>query len=184
MQKPLFAVRADKLPCLKGLSIGSRKETCANWGGPIPMVPCLHLGNIYIKKKLRLWIDQKCIPLLCVKTPLTYADHQATPSKGTQYRAVKLLCLKRVGIGPRTETTVNWGGPIPMVPCLHLGNIDVKRKLRLWIDQKCIPLLCVKTPLTYADHQTTPSKGTQYRAENANMRKLGWTYHHGTVFAP
>ena len=71
-----------------------------------------------------------------------------------------------------------------MVPCLHLGNIDIKRKLWLWIDQKYIPLLCVKTPLTYEGRQTTPSKGTRYRAENANMRKLGWTYRHGSAFAP
>ena len=32
--------------------------------------------------------------------------------------------------------------------------------------------------------QTSPSHGGQYRAENGNLRKLGWTYHHGSVFAP
>ena len=41
-----------------------------------------------------------------------------------------------------------------------------------------------KTPLTSAGRQTTPSQGSQYRAENGNLRKLGWTYRHGTVFAP
>ena len=86
VQKPLFAVRAIKLPCLKGLGIGSRKETCVNWGGPIPMVPCLHLSNMDTKRKLRLCIDQKCIPLLCVNTPLTCASRQIIPSQGRRYR--------------------------------------------------------------------------------------------------
>ena len=78
-------------------------------------------------------------------------------------------------IGPRTETCVNWGCPIAMVPCLQQGNICMKRKLRVWRDRKCISLVGTKTPLTCAG---------RYRAENGNLRKLGWTYHHGTVFAP
>ena len=45
------------------------------------------------------------------------------------------------------------------------------------------PTLC-KIPSYLCGPSTTPSKGTWYGAENANMRKLGWTYRHGTVFAP
>ena len=99
-------------------------------------------------------------------------------------RAVKLLRLKGGGIGPRTESCVNWGGPIAMVPCLHQGNIYIKRKLRVWREQKCISLVGAKTALTCAGCQTTPSEGKRYRAENGNLRKLGGTYRHGTVFAP
>ena len=99
-------------------------------------------------------------------------------------RVVKLPHLKGIGIVPRTETGVKRGGPITMVPCLHQGNIYIKRKLQVRRDQKCIPLLGAKTPLTCAGRQTTPSQGIRYRPENGNLRKLGWTYRHGTVFAP
>ena len=96
-------------------------------------------------------------------------------------RAVKLSRLKEGSIGSRAETCLNWGGPITMVPCLHQSNIYIKRKLRVWRDQKCIALVGAKNPLTCAGHQTTPSQGSLCRAENGN---LGWSYHHGTMFAP
>ena len=98
-------------------------------------------------------------------------------------RAIKLPHLKGVGIGPRMETCVKRGGPIAMVPCLRQGNIYIKRKLRVWRDEKCIPLLGAKTPLTCAGRETTPSQGSRYRPDSRNLRKLGWTYRHGTVFA-
>ena len=47
------------------------------------------------------------------------------------------------------ESCLNWDGPIAMVPCLHQGNINTKRKLRAWRDQKCIPIVGAITPLTY-----------------------------------
>ena len=85
---------------------------------------------------------------------------------------------------PTRETCVYWGGPIAMVPCLHQGNIYMKRKLRVWRDQKCISLLGAKTPLTCAGRETTPSQMRRYRVDKGNLRKLGRTYRHGTVFAP
>ena len=171
MQKPLLPLGAVKLVRLKGVGIGPRTETCLNWGGPIAMVPCLYQGNIYIKRKIRVWRNQKCIPLVGAKTTLTCAGSQTTHLKG-------------VGIGPRMETCVNWGEPIAMVPCLHQGNIFIKRRLRVWRDQKCISKLGAKTPLTCARRQTIPSQRTRYKVENENLCKLGWTYRHGTVFAP
>ena len=99
-------------------------------------------------------------------------------------RAVKLSRLKGVGIGLKTESCMNWGGPIAMVPCLHQGNIYFKRKLWVWRDQKHVPLVCAKTLLTCADRQTISSQGSQYRPENANLRKFGLNYRHGTVFTP
>ena len=71
-----------------------------------------------------------------------------------------------------------------MVPCFHQGNIYIRRELGVWREEKCIPLVGAKTPLTCAVHQTTPSQGRRYRAENGNLRKLGRTYRHITVFAP
>ena len=98
-------------------------------------------------------------------------------------QAVKLPRLKGVRIGLRTETCINFGGPVAMVLCLHKGNIYIKRKLRVWRDQKYIALVDTQTPLTCAGLQSTPSQGSRYRPENGNLRKVGWTYHHGTVFA-
>ena len=86
-------------------------------------------------------------------------------------------------IWPRTESFVNWDGPMPMVPCLHQGNIYIKRKLRVWRDQKCIPLVGAITQLKCAGCHNTPSRGRQYRAQNGKFGKLGRTYGHGTVFA-
>ena len=71
-------------------------------------------------------------------------------------------CLKGVGIGPGTETCVNWGGPIAMVPCLHQGNLYIKRKLRVWRAQKCNLLVGAKTALT----STGPSKYPMSRNES------------------
>ena len=99
-------------------------------------------------------------------------------------RAGTLLRLIGNGKGPRTKTCVNWGGPVAMVPCLHQGNVYIKRKLRIWRAQKCISLVGVATPLTCTDRQTTPSHGGWYRVENGNLCKLGSTYRHGTVYAP
>ena len=71
-----------------------------------------------------------------------------------------------------------------MVPCLHQDNIYIKRKLRVWRAQKCISLVGGNSPLTCVGRQSTVCQGKQYRVGNGNMCKLGWTYRHGTVFAP
>ena len=51
------------------------------------MVPCLHEGNIYTKRKLRVWRDQKRMRLVGAITPFNYVGHHNTPSLGRQYRA-------------------------------------------------------------------------------------------------
>ena len=80
-------VRAVKVPRLEGGSIGPRTENCVNRDGPISMVPYLHQGNIYTKRKLRVWRDQKYISLVGEITPLIGAGRQNTPSRERQYRA-------------------------------------------------------------------------------------------------
>ena len=99
-------------------------------------------------------------------------------------RAVKVPHLEGGSIGPRTESCINFHGPISMVPCLHQGNIYTKRKLRVWRDQKCIPLVGAITSLNCAGRQNNPSRGRQYRAQNGKLGKLRRTYGHGTVLAP
>ena len=71
-----------------------------------------------------------------------------------------------------------------MVPCFHQGNIYTKRKLRVWRDQKCIPLVGAIILLKCEGRQSTPSRGRQYRAQNGKFGKLGRNYGHGTVFSP
>ena len=97
-------MRAVKIPRLEGGSIAPSTESCINCDGPISMVPCLHQGNIYMKRKLRVWRDQKCIPLVGAIIPRTCAGLQNTPSRGRQYRA-------------QYESCINCNGPISMVPC-------------------------------------------------------------------
>ena len=99
-------------------------------------------------------------------------------------QAFKIPRVERGSIGPSTESCINCDGPISMVPCFHQGIIYIKRKLRVWRDQKCIPLVGAITPLNCAGRHNTPSRGRQYRAQNGKFGKLGRTYGHGTVFAP
>ena len=99
-------------------------------------------------------------------------------------RAVKIPRLDGGSLGSRTESWVNCDGPISMVPCLHQRNIYTKRKLRVWRDQKCNPLIGPITPLTCAGRQSNPARERQYRAQNGKLGKLGRTDLHGTVFAP
>ena len=152
-------MRAVKVHRLDGGSIGPRTESWVNFDGPISMVPCLHQGNIYTKRKLRVCRNQKCITLVGAK------PHLPVP-------AVKIPRLDGGSIGPRTESWVNCDGPISMVPCFYQGNIYTKTKLRVWRDQKCIPLVGAITPLTCAGRQNTPSRRRQYRAQNRKLGKL------------
>ena len=87
-------------------------------------------------------------------------------------RAVKISRLDVGGIGPRKKSRVNWDGSIAMVSCLHQGNIFTKRKLRVRRDQKCIPLVGVKSILACAGRQSTPSRLRRYRALNGKLRNL------------
>ena len=69
-----------------------------------------------------------------------------------------------------------------MVPCLNQGNIYSKTKLWVRRDQKCIPLVGAKTPLTCTGRQATPSRLMRYRPKTGKLRKLGGTYRHVTEF--
>ena len=70
-----------------------------------------------------------------------------------------------------------------MVPCLHQRIAYIKRKLRVWRDQKCNFLVRAKTAPACTGLQTTPFHASPYKAENGNFGKVGATYRHGTVFA-
>ena len=171
MQKPHLPVLDCKQPHLMKISMGPRMEICGNPGLPFAMVPCLHQSNVYIKRKLCVWRVQKCIPLIGAKTSLTCAGLQTTPSQRSQYRA---------GNGNLQNPGSTFSDGTVSAP----SNVYIKRKLRVWRVQKCIPLVGGKTSLICAGLQTTPSQVSQYRAENGSLRKSGSTFRHGTLFAP
>ena len=143
---------------LEGGSIWPSTESCINCDGPISIVPCLHQGNIYIKTKLRVWRDQKCIPLVGAIIPLTCAGRQNTPSRERQYRA-QYGKLHKLGRTYRHDT-------------VFAPRKYTKRKLRVWRDQKCIPLVGAIIPLTCAGRESTRSRGRQYRAQYGKLHKL------------
>ena len=153
-------MRAVIIPRLEGGSLGPSTESLVNWDGPMVMVLYFHQGNIYTKRKLRVWRDQKCIPLVGAKTRVTCAGRQNTPSRGRQYR------------GPRMESWVNWHVQMAMVPGLHQGNTYIKRKLQVWRDPKCIPLVGAITTLTGAGRQNTLPRGRRDRSWYGNLHKL------------
>ena len=135
------------------------------------MVTCLHQGNIYIKRKLRVWRAQMCISLVGAKSPLTCVGRQSTVCQGRQYRGGN-------GNMRKLGWTYRYGNVF--APRQYL----LKRKLRVWRAHKCISLVGAKSPLTCAGRQTTPSQMSRYRVGNGNLRKLGWTYRHDIVFPP
>ena len=60
---------------------------------------------------------------------------------------------------------------ITMVSCLHQGNIDIKRKLRVWGAQKCNLFLGAKTVRTSTGLQTTNSIQFNSNSFNALIYK-------------
>ena len=72
-QKTYLTVRGRKVPRFMRGNIGPRMEIFETSCLPIPMVPHLHQSNGYIKRKLRVWIAQKCIPTVGAENVLTSA---------------------------------------------------------------------------------------------------------------
>ena len=76
------------IPRLEGGSVMPRTESLVNLDGPMALVPCLHQGNIYSKRKLRVWREQKYIQLVGAITALNCEGRHNNPSRGRQYRAL------------------------------------------------------------------------------------------------
>ena len=140
-------MRVCKLPRFMDGSIGPIMEIFEISGLPIHMVPHFHKRNVYIKRKLQLRRNQKCIALVRGKPPPTCAGLQTTPGS----------------IGPRMEICENSGLTNPFVPHLHQKNGYIKRMLRVWRAVKCDALISAETVLTIARPQTTLFHGEQYR---------------------
>ena len=87
VKKPYLRLRAAKLRILKQCRIWPTLEICGSSGPPIPMVPCLHQINVYIKRKLRVLGTQKCNFLIGAETVPTVTCRQTTYSQAMPYMA-------------------------------------------------------------------------------------------------
>ena len=67
--------------------IGATVEIWVNLGPDIPMVPYLHLGNVYIKSKLRVRRAYKCNRLVGAINALAVTGLQTTRFHTAPYRA-------------------------------------------------------------------------------------------------
>ena len=126
----------------------------------MPLYRVCTKSNVYIKRKLRVWRVQTCIPLVGAKTSLTCARLQTTPSQVSQYRTENKN-LRKFG------STFFYG---TVFAPQHHSNVYIKKKLRPWRVHKCISLVSAKTPLTCMGLQMTPSHVSQYWAENGNLQ--------------
>ena len=82
MQIPFLPVRGRELPRFMVGNIVPRMDMYETSTLPSPMVPHLHQGNGYIKRKLRAWRVQKFIALVGADTVLTSAGPQTTRCNG------------------------------------------------------------------------------------------------------
>ena len=174
-------MRAVIIPSLELGSIGLRRESLVNLDGPMAMVPWFHQGNIYTKRKLWVWRDQKCIPLVSAITPLNCAGRHNTPSRGRQYRAQ----YGKLGKLGRTYLHGTLFAPRKYLYQKEATGMETPEMYSVMdIIISMIPLVGAITLLNCAGRHITPSRGRKYRAQYGKFGKLGRTYGPDTVFAP
>ena len=144
-------------------------EICGSSGPLSRKVPCLHIINVYIKRKLPVW-EPKNVISSSVQTPYQ------------RLRAQKLPIVMHRRICPTLEICDSSGPQIPKVPCLHQINVYIKRKLRVWGTQKCNFLVGAKSIPTVTGPQTTCSHAPPYMPNIGNLRHFGTSNPQGTVF--
>ena len=169
--KAHLAVRTFKIPGSMQRRTGSTERICGYSGLPFAMVPCLHQSNIYVKGSYDNG-EPKHVFLVSVQK-----DHLAI-------RTFKVPGSMQRRIGPTVRICGISGLPFAMAPCLHQSNISIKRKLRQWGAQKCIPCFSAKSPPRGTGLQSTRFHSASNRADSANLRDFGATFRHCTVFAP
>ena len=124
-----------------------------------------------MKRKLREWRTQKCNPCFGAESPLRSTGLQTSSFHASPYSAVSVN-LRKLG------------------DTFHRGTVFaptqsiLKRKLREWRTQKCNPCFGAESPLRSTGLQTSGFHASPYSDVGVNLRKLGDTFHRGTVFAP
>ena len=99
-------------------------------------------------------------------------------------RASKLAVFMHRRVVQSEQICGNSGILFTVVPRLHQRNLCMKRKLRECKTQKCNPCFGAESPLRSTGQQTSGFHASPYSAVRVNLRKLGDTFHRGTVFAP
>ena len=99
-------------------------------------------------------------------------------------RAFKLSGFMQSRIEPTMKIWGNSGLLISIVPNLHQSSDYIKRKLLVWRAYKYNHFVDAKIVLAVAGMQTTRIHSVPNKTNNGNLRKLGFTYLHGTEFAP
>ena len=133
------------------------------------MVPCFHQRNIYTKRKLRVWRDQKCILLVGAITPLNCAGRHNTPSRGRQYRA-------KNGKFGKLGRTYGHGTLFAQRKYLYQKEATGMERPEMFFVSRC------NNPTYLCGPSKYPVSRRQYRAQNGKFGKLGRTYGYGTVF--
>ena len=164
-------MRAVNLSRLKRGGIGTRTETCVNWGGSLALVQCLHQGNIYIKRQSGVRRDQKCISLVGAKTPLTCAGRQTTPSQGRRYRAENGNWRKLGRI---------YGFGTVFAPRQYLYQKGARGMER---PDNHSPIRC-KTPCSLCRQSNYPVSREAVEGIERKLAKLGRIYRLGVLFTP
>ena len=172
VQKAHFAVRACKLPVFihrpyMTVRVNLRKLGATFHRGTM-FAP---MQSIYEKEATGMG-TQKCNPCFGAESPLCSTGLQTTGFHASPYRAVSVN-LRKLGATFHRGTVF-----APM------QSIYMKRKLPERRTQKCKPCFGAESPLRSTGLQTTSFHASPYRAVSVNLRKLGATFHCGTVFAP
>ena len=124
-----------------------------------------------MKRKLREWRTQKCNPCFGAESPLRSTGLQTTGFHASTYSAVTVN-LRKLG------------------DTFHLGSAfaptqSINEKEATGMEnQKCNPCFGAESPLRSTGQQTSGFHASTYSAVSVNLRKLGDTFHRGTVFSP
>ena len=115
----------------------AENEICGNPGLPLPMVPCLHQSNVYIKRKLRVWRVIKCIPLVGTRNSLTCAGLQTTLSQVSKYRAEN-------GNLRKSGSTISHGTVFAPKQCLYQKEATGIETPKMYFSRRCknVTYLC------------------------------------------
>ena len=151
--------------------IGPILQICRNSGLPIAMIPCLHQSHDYIKRKLRVWRAQKCNFLVGAKTVPTGTGLQTTPFHAAPYTSDNAN-LRKFGSAYRHSTV--------FAPKQWLFQ---KEATGMESPKMQFPSRCKDRTDRYGS-VNYPVSCCAVRVDNANLRKFGSTYCHGTGCAP
>ena len=112
----------------------------------------------------------KMYPLVGLKTYLTYAGLQMTPTQVSKYSANN-------GNLRNSGSTFSCGTVFAPKECLYQKEATGMESPKMYSSRWCKTLTC-------AGLETTPFHLSQYRGENRNLLKSGSKFCHVTEFAP